>query len=81
MKLSELKEKNLLIPIVIEKFSLQMKHGSILLPSKQLLFKDRSDAEGSKRGAFFECEGNFPIMIGIPLKFFFNRDTKKKEEE
>jgi len=44
-----------IIPIMIEKFSLQMKNDSILLSSKQLLFKDRSDTEGIKRGVFFEC--------------------------
>ena len=28
------------------------------------LFEDRGDAEGRKRGIFFACKGNFPMIIG-----------------
>jgi len=43
------------IPIVIKEFFYQMKNASFLLPSKQPLFKDKGNAEGSKREVFFEC--------------------------
>jgi len=44
-----------LMPIVIGKVFMHLKNDSILLPSKQRLFKERGDAEGRKRGVFFEC--------------------------